>query len=588
MIRTKRHLFYAFFLFLLTRSSHAMESVQKTLNFIHDDSSDANNILPITVNLENDQEEIIYSSQWNLPQLQYIGTLHNQYSFDQDSALSLSTSHISKKQFKTAEKIALLLAITKNEQNEDHQKCQLKEFFKESKRSTYTFSELLQTADFLAFPLLFETCLEHIAEKTIRLVQKNKIISALALLDTCNTQHLSVYLGNKLIAYSPKIESFLKTLDQKCTLHRMEEKNDHYWYYWSGQDNLLFKSPTNSSTIKFWHDKAIRDIPVGTHHYLYSSWMCPTTKRLFCLFANQSLHAYDLETSALLGSTQTKHSSTSSIRYAPSENLLFLIGTNDIKMYSLHDDEKKQITFIHGQMPLFTTKLHAFAYDQDNKIFYLALQGKGIHTYNVTKDKVKKYFFTSEHTKRREITSLCLSPDKKRLYSLSKRKSNKTKKMLHELCFWNIKKRKLYKIIPIKKCSIDHLLISPDGSMLTLESTRKNKIIILNSQSGKLIKILPGCSFPVTFSLDSKVLAARHKQGFIEHTIINENLKKSLHNLSAQHIAFLHGCVCITENNRELKIEQYINASEQTKALFTALPQPIRSRLKRKKKENNL
>ena len=74
---------------------------------VHDDSA----ILPITVNLVSMNNNIVHSTQFSLEQLQYLGTLHNQYGIDKDNPLVIPQQQVSEEHFETVEKVTMLLGV---------------------------------------------------------------------------------------------------------------------------------------------------------------------------------------------------------------------------------------------------------------------------------------------------------------------------------------------------------------------------------------------------------------------------------------------------------------------------------------------
>ena len=169
------------------------------------------------------------------------------------------------------------------------------------------------------------------------------------------------------------------------------------------------------------------------------------------------------------------------------------------------------------------------------------------------------------------------------LYSLSMLQyyKNGQKRQQVELCFWNIRKRKLIKSIPLRQYSVYDLLISPDDSLLALEGYRKNKIILHDATTGKRITTLPNCSFPAAFSSDSNTLAAKTKNGFVEHTLHDETLEKKLLTYSAEHIALLAACAkprTPHEPNWD-EMQYYVRNTENTKHLLSELPESLQKHL---------
>ena len=452
-------------------------------------------------------------------------------------------------------------------------------YFKTSKKSPHFLYKLWTAADYLNCPLVYNACLNCLAEKTKNHLDKNAVDSALSLVDSKHGV-LTTYIRDTLLTYRP-LRNFLIDASKQAKPH--EEIND-YWYRWSHQNTILFKSTSleGNPKIKCWFDANTYMIPTKNKSAVYRSYICPTSGKFFCLFADCTLEAYDLATSTFLGSCKTQNF-LSAICYSPNPENLFLIDQHNLKKYSVeHDNDLLQFKE-HSSHALDRVK--AFAFDETAGTFYIALENaQGIYMYDPTKNTLEKYFFIHAKSTRRAFLNLCLSHNKKTLYSLSTRtyyKNNRKRQMI-ELCFWNIKKRKLVKVIPLKNYSPYHLLISPDDSLVALEGHRKNKIMLHDATTGKRITILDDCSFPASFSQDSKTLATNTKNGFTEHTLYDSSLEKTLSNYSAEHIALLGACAAkprTPHNPSWNKMQHYITHSEKTKLLLSELPQSLQKHL---------
>ncbi len=569
MITTKMYLFSTLFLFLALQNSHAMELTKKSNRkmpaLVHDDTA-----IPITINLENNRQEIVYSSQWNLSQLGYVGNLRSQYEFEPDAPLSLQESHISKKQLKTIEKVTMLLASLEQENKEkqsEEQKNQLKECLQKTNKQINIFVDLLKSSDFLDCPLLFELCLERITQTIKNLIKKNKLQKALLLLENIDNHHVLTYLGNQILHCSPEIRRLLIALTQEQVLHPRE--NSFLLPY---RSNSLVLRSLDHENISFWHDHTMHTISTVSRTPLKASYICPMSNKLFCLFEG-AIQLYDLKTGTFLAGKNATPG-TKSLSYSPSKNILCFIQNKVI--YSYHLNEGKLIHSNHYALTT-TNEINGFAFDEDNLIFYLALKDNGILQYTIENGALKQFF----SCKSINFTALCLSKDKKTLFSLSK-KNNNDSCTVGVLRFWNIEKGTPTKVISLKNYQPNHtyqLLLSPDGTLLSLACDQKKPVTLFDAQSGHMIKIFKQGFYPVAFSQDGKTLATRCAKGVIEHVLTDESLKKHLHNFPAPHLALVYACARILENKNGDIFKKCINISEKTRTLFDELPASIRSYL---------
>lgn len=550
---------------------------------------DDNHILPIIVQSIDKNQKCKYASYWSPQQVHHVKFLANQVDFENSTPVMVPTSHVPVHHFKTIEKIALLLSTL--ESADPHvQREQLEECFKTTQKSPRYLHKLLAAADYVSCPMLYEVCLSHLSERAKNYLDKNKIKSALKIV---HPQHgtLTAYIGHTLLKTYRPLRNFLINVDKQAQPH--EEIND-YWYTWAGHDSIMFKTIKPEIKIKFWFDGNLYIIPAKNTTAVYRSYICPTSKKFFCLFQDHSLEAHDLTTSTFLGSCRMSDF-LSNICYSHELGKLFLIDRHKIRQYSVEynkpaegncepGENNNESARIKEDLSRPLDQMKAFAYDGSTGMFYMAFEKKqGIYAYDPTKNVLEKYFFTNAKTNRRAFSSLCLSHNKKILYSLSMRKYRKgnQNRQQAELCFWNIRKRKLIKSIPLQQYSLYHLLISPDDSLLALEGHRKDKVILHDATTGQRITTLPRCFFPVSFSLDSKTLAAKTRNGFTEYTLRNASLEKKLLDYSAEHIALLAACAKPKTPRKPSwnKMEQDIKHGKNTKLLLSELPESVQQHL---------
>lgn len=540
---------------------------------------DDSHILPITVHNVDNKQKRKYVSYWSPQQLRYVATLANQADFENNSPIMVPTSHVPVHHFKTIEKIALLLSTLESAGPEAQQE-HIEEHFKTLKKSPRFLYKLWTAADYLDCPLVYDACRNCLAEKIKSHLDKNKITPALKLVDP---KHgiLTAYIAHHISTTYRPLRNFLIHATKQAYPH--EEIND-YWYRWARQETILFKTVGDATDpkIKCWFNGNIYTLPTKNKSAAYRTYICPTSGRFFCLFADRTLEAYDLSTSTFLGSCKTQDF-LSAVCYSSNQKTLFLIDQHNLQKYSVEYDKNNSLQFKKNSS-LALNSMKAFAFDETTGVFYIALESaQGIYTYDPTKNALEKYFFVHGKSVRRAFSSLCLSHNKKTLYSLSTRAyyKNNQKRHMIELCFWNIKKRKLVKVIPLRNYSPYHLLVSPDDSLVALEGYRKDKLMLHDATTGKKITILDNCSFPASFSQDSKTLATNTKRGFTEHILHDPLLEKTLANYSAEHIALLAACTKprAPHNPSWNEMQNDIRRSEKTKPLLSELPQSLQKHL---------
>lgn len=523
------------------QQAHSMKKQEKAHELISDDS--------ITVNFERDGH-IVYSSQCNPDQLPYIGnTLYNQYTFDPTTALIIPESQVLEEDFKTLKEAAKLLVNSRQQDKEKQKKEQngIVRKIMSSERFPLSFINLFKAVDFLDCSFLFNPCLAKITQITKEFIEKGKIKEALLLFDQLNNYTLSVLIGNHLLQNSKPIGHLL-TACQESILHQRENSN------------TTVKSPF------------IEILKSNSNVGLIEICVCHESNTLFLLFKDRIL-VYDIQNRKSLGCLYMPVE-IKSVRYSPSKGVLFLIEDNIISAYQIKNNTFNLL--IHLESYSVNTKIDTLTFDENNLIFYLTLNDSDkIYQYEYLNNIYRKYFQCSN------IKSLCLSKDKKTLYSVSK-KNNSKQSQTGEICFWNIKKRYLYNVIQIKNywneqdsCPLYQLEVSPDGSLLAL-ATKRN-VSLFDAQTGDYVKKFNSSFAPIAFYPNSKTLIASHKKGFIEQTLMNKKLEKELRNFPAQHIALLYACIQERKKRNGNIFEHCINLTEQTGELFDQLPKSIKA-----------
>lgn len=532
---------------------------------------------PVTI--EDENGHVVYSSQWSPTQLTYFSTLHNQYAFNPDSDPVVEPINIPQslipnlEAFRLVEQASAVLEANDTQQNE-HKKYALKKYFTETTQPR-ELNALLRISDFLNSPLIYDACKENAVTITKELIKNQQLSRALSFLQQFNNHYDAIYLGNHLMTCSPSIQRLLIKLQKTYDINKIEG-NRYRWQCLPKQDDLFFKSRDNN-TLKFWHNNALKTLHCKNQNYLYNTWICSATNKVFCVFRNTidgsddyytSLEICDLDTGTFLCSKRISQEPIL-IRYVPQKNLLLLINGQTIKKYLLTTNDitptlsKKEIFSLPG-MSNFTVNTY------DGTVYFI--KDQKIYKYDPEKNTARVYF--SQTKKLGKIHGLCISPIKRMLYFLTSRKRNKKHEALHKLNFYNLDEEKIQRTISLKNSSAEKISISPDETMLAL--SQQNKLILLDTESGQRLKVLNRCHFPVAFSLDSTTLAARHQQGYIEHTFLDDNLRKELHHFPIDHIALLLAYANSLESKNEIIPLSYANHSDQTRILFRGLPSPIR------------
>jgi len=571
------YLIFILFSFLIANNMHAMKMLKKMPELVPDDDN-------ILVTLNNNKGKVVYSSEWSPTQLSYFSTLNDQYAFNDDSASSSELITIHQSFIKNIEAFRLIeqagaLLETNHTQELEHKKSILKEYFAKTKDPT-KLNTLLRISDFLNSPLVYNACKENVVAITREHIQKEQIVQALLFLQHFNNQYDAVYLGNHLMNCSSSIQQLLIKLQKSYTIKKIKQETSD-WHCLSNLDQLFFKSSDDNDTLKFWHNNKIKKLYCKNRNYLHAACICNDNNKIFCVFRKNidgsnnyisSLEMYDLDTGIFLCSKEI-NSDPKFIRHCPQKNLLMLIHEDMINNYSLKttDDTTSFVEESIFQLPGKSN----FAFDIHDGTLYFTVNDQEIHHYDPEKNTARVCFTQAEKSIDKNIEGLCVSPCQRTLYFSLHRKRNRKFKATNQLCFYNLNEKKIYKRIPLNS-PVEKISISPDETLLAVESTRHNKIQLLDTQFGRNLKVLNKCHFPVAFSQDGKTLAARHAQGYIEHNFIDENIEKNLRNYPALHIALLDSCATILDSNKN------INLSQETIELFEQLPKKIQSYLNRR------
>ena len=290
---------------------------------------DNDDALSITVNLKNNQEEIIYSSQWSLRQLEYVKYLYDQYNLTQDTIVEINHPIVIKKYFKTIETAVKSLAQQKTE---ERQLATLQKLFKTQHYQKNAVA-LLKASDFLNVTPIFNACLRYLSAKTLQLTQNNQLSAALTLLDDIDNATISIVLGNHILKNSQEIHHLLIRLNQEYIVHKKKTHASHPNFI--PVDTLIFRSG-NYKRITFWHNHTLTTFATPSTENLYTACICSKSNKLFCLFRN-NIQLYDLQGNFL--ATRSVKLGTRALTYSHQRNVLNFI--QDHWIYSLTPDNFK-------------------------------------------------------------------------------------------------------------------------------------------------------------------------------------------------------------------------------------------------------
>ena len=135
---------------------------------------------------------------------------------------------------------------------------EIKKILKKVKRSPYALYRLWSAADYLDCPFVYNSCLNHLFEKTKNHLASNRIGPALELVALPMACALCTSATNYSETYKP-LRNFLTHVSKQQHVH--EETND--WYSWDGQDTIMFKTLDSApeTNIKYWFDGKTYIIP---------------------------------------------------------------------------------------------------------------------------------------------------------------------------------------------------------------------------------------------------------------------------------------------------------------------------------------
>ncbi len=557
IITTKIYLFSALFLFSVIQQSHAMEEKEQDDGF-----------LPITVNLENDREEIVYSSQWNLSQLDYVGTLYNQYEFEPGAPLNLQESQISKKQLKTIEKSAMLLAILEQEDPKKQvkkQKNQLKKCLTHAKQSDHATIELMNGANFLSCSPLLDACAHQLYQRAKSLSLDDKSDQAVALLESITVPELSMAIGNHFLNNSRHLKQLLACISD--TFKKIELR---------GETISLCYSPEGKSLACIQNTGLVKLLLNDTDSYqitpsqtsIVSIIFSDENKIHYCQYPYSLLWTFDCNEKFPCHKNIIKTTRViPHLLHIPEKKALCIFGENKISIWNLPNEtteNSEELTAILEEYT-HTKNIRAVAADPKKNCLFLGCVGS-IDILEIDKPRLSKTFLSNFAT-----TSLCLSKDRKTLFSGNEQA---------QISFWNIDKKTIFKTIECNPAiqyhgmppPIRHLRLSPDGTMLAVSFANPSPIQLIDTQDGYCIKIfLNNSQYYIDFAPDGKTLAAKGFGGVILNNLYNEELYKKLHRLPTEHIAVLDYCAQRALNNQPIEL------SEKSQRLFDELPEEIKS-----------
>ncbi len=531
-------------------------------NLVHDDTA-----IPITVNLENDRQEVVYSSPWSLPQLRYVGILHDQYTFDQNSAITLQESQISKQQLQTIEESAMLLASLEQE-GPKKQKKQLKKYLTDAKQSEQTYIELMNDANFFSCPLLLDACAHQVYQRAKSLSLEDKSDQAIALLENITVSELSVGVGNHFLDHSRHLKQLLVCISDTSKKIELGGEIISLCYPPKGE-SLACTCNTNGIQITVLEDTTLTDLIKKPISRSLSMIFSDENVIHYCQYPHRLLRTIDCDKKSICSGNTIKTSRIPhNLLHIPEKKAVCIFGENKISIWNLLNETAENSDELTAILEEYThTKnINAVVADPKRNCLFLGCAGS-IDVLKIDDPHIEKVFLSHS-----VITALCLSKDRKTLFSGNNRA---------QISFWNIDDQITFNKIDCKQVipyygmppRITQLKLSPDGTMLAVSFANPSPIQLFDTQDGYCIKIFWNYAKDcIDFSPSGKTLATQGLcNTILFNNLYNEELYKKLHRLPAEHIAVLDYCAQKALNNQSIEL------SEKSQRLFDELPEEIKS-----------
>ena len=542
MIRSRIYLSFALFVFSSVHYSYTMDKPKMPASI--QDNDDA---LSITVNLKNNQEEIIYSSQWNLTQLHYVGTLHDQHEFESDAPLSLQESQISKKQLKTIEKLAMLLASLEQEDPKKQvkkQKKQLKKCFNNTKQSEQTLIELMNGANFLSCQPLLDACANQLYQRAKSLSLEDKSDRAITLLEEIKVSELSVAIGNHFLDNSRHLKQLLVCISDTFKTIKLGGETISLCYSPNGGSLACIQNRGHVELLLNDTDSYQIEDSIGS---IFSIIFSDENKIHYVPYPYSLLYTFDCNEKSLCHVNTIKITRViSHLLHIPEKKALCIFGENKISIWNLPNGN--ELTAILEEYT-HIKNIRAVAADSKKNCLFLGC-AVSIDILEIDKPRISKTFTSNFST-----TALCLSKDRKTLFSGNEQA---------QISFWNIDKGTTFKTIACNPAiqyygmppPIRHLRLSPDGTMLAVSFANPSPIQLIDTQDGYCIKVFSNNSHYIDFAPDGKTLAAKGFSGVVLSNLYNEKLYKKLRRFTAEHIAVLDYCAQKALNNQPIEYNE--------------------------------